>query len=482
MRTGRSYLSFLTCLALCVLFFNSPLPAQDRKTDSLEKIIAAGKKDTAVISAYTALCDKYLRTGEQQKAFELARRSLELSRDLDFQRGIVMSNYYLAKASLYLARYDDAVKYSSDAILLARKVGPKDIYASALTIAGTAYVRTSNYGKAMDFLLMSLKANEELRDSTGIISSRSNIGILYTKLGDYDKALKEYLICEKIGTKASLLAGLAHTYINISNVLSYMKQIDSANTYLFKALPIVEKRGDKNNLSVIYGNLALNHMDQGKFDEALLYTHKCLAMQKEVGNLEGVANTYLTFTDIYQTMKNSKMVKVYADSGIAMAKELGLPSMERDIKLLLYKSNKETGNYREALENYEAYVKINNEIINEEGRKAIARKEMEFEFQKKESEINAQREKETLLAKEEKRKQQIIIYAVTAILIMVLIVLFIIFRSLRLNKQKNKIISEQKHIVEEKQREILDSIRYAKRIQTSLLPTEKYFDRNIKRD
>jgi signal transduction histidine kinase len=107
---------------------------------------------------------------------------------------------------------------------------------------------------------------------------------------------------------------------------------------------------------------------------------------------------------------------------------------------------------------------------------------MEFEFQKKESEINAQREKETLLAKEEKRKQQIIIYAVTAILIMVLIVLFIIFRSLRLNKQKNKIISEQKHIVEEKQREILDSIRYAKRIQTSLLPTEKYFDRNIKRD
>jgi len=33
---------------------------------------------------------------------------------------------------------------------------------------------------------------------------------------------------------------------------------------------------------------------------------------------------------------------------------------------------------------------------------------------------------------------------------------------------------------EEKNKDILDSIRYAKRIQQSLLPTEKYFERNLK--
>jgi two-component system NtrC family sensor kinase len=35
-------------------------------------------------------------------------------------------------------------------------------------------------------------------------------------------------------------------------------------------------------------------------------------------------------------------------------------------------------------------------------------------------------------------------------------------------------VTAQKHLLEEKQKEILDSIRYAKRIQTSLLPTESY--------
>ena len=53
-------------------------------------------------------------------------------------------------------------------------------------------------------------------------------------------------------------------------------------------------------------------------------------------------------------------------------------------------------------------------------------------------------------------------------------------------KQKNVIqkqktlVEHQKLLVDEKQKEILDSIRYAKRIQQSLLPTEKFIDRVLK--
>jgi hypothetical protein len=42
-------------------------------------------------------------------------------------------------------------------------------------------------------------------------------------------------------------------------------------------------------------------------------------------------------------------------------------------------------------------------------------------------------------------------------------------------------IETQKQRVEEKQKEIIDSIQYAKRIQQSLLPTEKYIERTILR-
>ncbi|MEO6305826.1 MAG: hypothetical protein ABIP51_21950, partial [Bacteroidia bacterium] len=48
-----------------------------------------------------------------------------------------------------------------------------------------------------------------------------------------------------------------------------------------------------------------------------------------------------------------------------------------------------------------------------------------------------------------------------------------------INSQK-LIVEKQKSVVDEKQKEILDSIHYAKRIQISLLPTEKFIERILK--
>jgi hypothetical protein len=63
---------------------------------------------------------------------------------------------------------------------------------------------------------------------------------------------------------------------------------------------------------------------------------------------------------------------------------------------------------------------------------------------------------------------------------------YFIYKAFTRIKQKNKIISLQKRevekakqLVEHKQTEILDSIKYAKRIQQSLLPTEKYICKSI---
>lgn len=43
-------------------------------------------------------------------------------------------------------------------------------------------------------------------------------------------------------------------------------------------------------------------------------------------------------------------------------------------------------------------------------------------------------------------------------------------------------INHQKKIIEEKNKDILDSIRYARRIQNALLPSEKYIDKEMKKN
>ena len=75
---------------------------------------------------------------------------------------------------------------------------------------------------------------------------------------------------------------------------------------------------------------------------------------------------------------------------------------------------------------------------------------------------------------------------VVGCLLLVVAVAVFIFRSLHINKKKNRIISAQKEmverqklIVEMKQTEILDSIRYAKRIQQALITSEHYFAKHL---
>lgn len=57
-------------------------------------------------------------------------------------------------------------------------------------------------------------------------------------------------------------------------------------------------------------------------------------------------------------------------------------------------------------------------------------------------------------------------------------------KELRDEKEKvelfNNEIVAQKKLIEEKQKNIIDSINYAKRIQTALMPTKKYIDKYLK--
>jgi hypothetical protein len=80
------------------------------------------------------------------------------------------------------------------------------------------------------------------------------------------------------------------------------------------------------------------------------------------------------------------------------------------------------------------------------------------------------------------KTQKILFYGLVLILVFSLFIGYSYRQKLKINtelNEKNRVIESQKKQVEEKQKEILDSIQYAKRIQQSLMPSEKYIERNV---
>ncbi|MBW7868906.1 MAG: SpoIIE family protein phosphatase [Brumimicrobium sp.] len=126
-------------------------------------------------------------------------------------------------------------------------------------------------------------------------------------------------------------------------------------------------------------------------------------------------------------------------------------------------------------------------VFSEENQKATVQKEMQFEFDKKEALQQAEQEKKDAIAKEELAKQRLQRNGFIGGFILMLALTVVVYRNYRNKKKANDIISQQKKEVEqqkdkvekahdelaEKNREILDSITYAKRIQSAILPPQK---------
>jgi serine phosphatase RsbU (regulator of sigma subunit) len=125
-------------------------------------------------------------------------------------------------------------------------------------------------------------------------------------------------------------------------------------------------------------------------------------------------------------------------------------------------------------------MKINDSLFNENIRKMALTKQIAFDFQLKENKILAEQEKKDILAKQDKKEQLIVRNILITAFILLLVIAGYIYYNYRDKKRINELISEQKEKLElqhidltEKQKEILDSIEYAKRLQRAILAPEK---------
>ena len=123
---------------------------------------------------------------------------------------------------------------------------------------------------------------------------------------------------------------------------------------------------------------------------------------------------------------------------------------------------------------------LDRQIYNKENDKKLARIEMQHQFQKKEDEILAEKQRVQEVAKEKEKRQKTIIGATVIGLMVVCIFLMLLFKRYKITQHQKDLIEvkeketqAQKNLLEEKNKEITDSIQYAKRIQEAILPPQK---------
>ena len=356
----------------------------------------------------------------------------------------------------------------------------------ALNNIGYVYSYQGNITKALRYYNKSLKIREEIGDKRGIAESLNNIGNIYDNQGDISQALGYYYKSLKIQKEIGDKEGIANSLNNFGSIYYNQGDISQALGYYHKSLKIREEIGDKSGIALSLNNIGSIYDNQGDISQALGYYHKSLKIQEEIGDKRDIAISLSNIGRIYY--KQGKLIKAkkYALRSMNIVKEIGYPKNIKISAKLLSQIYEKENKGMQALGMYKLYITMRDSIINEANDKAIAKQEAKYEYEKQKVIDDAAHDKKILLEQEEKAKYQIINYAIGGGLLLITLFLFFVFNRLRITSKQKKEIEEQKGIVEkahfkleEKNTEITDSITYAKRIQSAILPPDNLLKEHL---
>lgn len=437
-------------LLTILIFVSTSIHSQSSyKADSLEHSLLEQKSDSSLYKLYAALF-KELRSFNPTKALSITKKHLQL-------------------AQLHQNKKEQGNAYNN---------------------MGSVNYNLGNYNEGLRNGFKALKIREELANKEDIATSLSNIGLIYNKQNLFAMSLKYHQKSLQLSKEVNNKMGMSISYNSLGLAYLAMENDSLALNNFFKSFELKKELNDARGKAQSLNNIATVYNRQNLPEKALEFLFQSLIIKQELNDQNGIASSYDNIGDVYfkkaeitHDEKDYKNALNYYNKSLKIARELKLKDVVKVCCESISEVYHKLGNDNLAYQYFKEYSKIKDTLINENSAKSTADLQRNYEIEKQEKTI-ALLNKDKLIAQSTERNQRIIIIAGILFTIVALGFMinryFVKQRANTLLTQKNKLIDQnrselrkQKEIIEQKNRDITDSIDYAKNVQSLILPSEK---------
>ncbi len=476
--------------------YSSAMLEGQTKIDSLLKELPKSREDTNKVNLLNELSFNFGRINPDE-GNKFAVEGLELAKKLKWKLG--ESKVLNSLGSLYYSKsdYSAALDYCKKALKISEELKNKNGIGKNLGNIGIIYSSLYDYPKALEYYQKALKIAEELNNQSMISTNLANIGVIYREQNDYTKALQYYHRALKISEEQGDKSNTGLTLGNIGNIYRDKTDYAIALQYYYRALNIAEELGDKSSIARNLGNIGNIFHFQFDYANALKFLHKALGIVDELGDkrsigiwLGNIGGIYLQLTQDTTIIRienqnlgislnkqyNLEQALNYTNRAIEISKEIGDDGNLISCYDNLGKIYLQYGDYENAFKYNIKKSDLKDSVFSKEKTKEITILETKRENELKDNEIKI------LQAEQKAQKlQTYLLYGGILVFIGAFITAYIGFRHKKilseiLAVQKNEIeeqkdiVELQKSLVDEKNEQIYDSIRYASTIQHAILP------------
>ena len=456
--------------------------AQQHKIDSLTKLIKPVVEDTNQAKIYLKLSSAYSNVN-YDKAIEVLIKAYNLNKKLNYHRGLVNCTNWFGVLNAKKGNYKDALIYFNESVELSKKYFPKENIGFMLNNIGIVYRHIGNYSKAIEYFLNAIKDHTQYKDTAGLCSAYNNLGNTLNSMERCRDALRYHFMSLKIRLHKHDAGGIRSSYGNIGSTYDNMSMPDSALHYFKKALSLYANQDDKENLARLYNQMGDAFNNSDKPDSATAYLQNANTLFTKLGDSKGLVLSNQSLGKVYLKLPNYPKAESYFLQSLAFAQTSKQEDDEKDINFLLARVYNAEKKYDKAIQYFLAYDSLNRNLSEINNAQRIADLQTNFEVEKKEIEIKKLEQEQTIqklaIDKQQgeinRQRLGLILSGLSGLLALGFV--YVLYKSNKQRKKDNKQLVEQKEIIEQKNKEVTDSINYARRIQQAVLTGEDVWNK-----
>lgn len=467
----QPYFLFLKFILFAIVFFISTPSFAKANADSLEKLLpnVSGEKRLEILDK---LIYNYRRK-DPNKCKEYFTQFEKLFKELG-EPVKYKAEYHHDKGEALMreGNYSEAVSNLNMAVGYASSENDYDQLWQTYNSLGAAFQEQADLEQSLNYFLKAYQIADKHLDEGAAAGSAINLGVMYGEQEKFVEAIKYFHLSREYHQKFGSGWGLGNCLNNIGQVHMFLGQNDSAEHYFEKAMAVWVKISDDYGIAMTSFNIGTLYLKQKKIDlaeKAFLHSYE---ISERINDQYAITQNLSALTAIYiEQGKDAKGIE-YLNKSIEFSKKNNILASVRDNYKTAYEFYKKKGDIKNALSSHENFFFWYDSLNNSEKNKNLQKLQSQFETEKKQKEIEKQKveiaKKDLEISKSFTRTLMLF----GGLLVVFVIAIFILI-NLRQKQRANREISQQKQIVDEKNKNITDSINYAKRIQEAMLPDKE---------